>query len=79
MQHRGIQYANGYKIEENKVSIGLTGDTMICEGVKKLASQIDYLIVDMTLEVGDDSHMGIDNILILLKENPNLKIISVHM
>lgn len=79
MQHKGIIYANGYKIEENKVSIGVTGDTMICEGVKKLANQVDYLIADMTLEVGDDSHMGIDNILAILKENPNLKIIPVHM
>lgn len=79
MTHRGIQYANGYKIEENKVSIGLTGDTMICEGVKKLANQVDYLVADMTLEVGDDSHMEINNILELLSENPNLKIIPVHM
>lgn len=79
MQHKGIIYANGYKIEENKVSIGVTGDTMICEGVKKLANQVDYLIADMTLEVGDDSHMGIDNILAILKESPNLKIIPVHM
>lgn len=79
MTHRGIQYANGYKIEENKISIGLTGDTMFCDGVKNLANQVDYLIADMTLEVGDDSHMGINNILELLSENPNLKIIPVHM
>lgn len=79
MKHKGILYANGYKIEENKVNIGLTGDTMICEGVKKLANQVDYLIADMTWEVGDDSHMGINNILELSNENPNLKIIPVHM
>ena len=33
----------------------------------------------MTLEVGDNSHMGIDNILELIKEYPNLKIIPIHM
>lgn len=79
MTHRGIQYANGYRIKENETSIGLTGDTMFCEGVKNLASQVDYLIADMTLEIGDDSHMGIDNILELQKEYPNLRIIPIHM
>ena len=33
----------------------------------------------MTLEVGDNSHMGIDNILELLKDYPKLKIIPIHM
>ena len=79
MTHKGIQYANGSRIKENETSIGLTGDTMFCEGVKNLARQVDYLIADMTLEIGDDSHMGIDNILELQKEYPNLKIIPIHM
>lgn len=79
MTHRGIKYANGYKIKENNTSIGLTGDTMICDGVKNLASQVDYLIADMTLEIGDDSHMGIDNIIALMQQFPNLKIIPIHM
>ena len=79
MQHRGIKYANGYMIKENKTSIGVTGDTMICDGVRNLASQVDYLIADMTLEIGDDSHMGIDNIIELIQQHPNLKIIPIHM
>ena len=79
MQHKGISYANGYKIKENDISIGLTGDATICEGVKNLAAQVDYLISDVTLEEGDDSHMGINNLLELLKENPNLKVIPIHM
>lgn len=34
----------------------------------------------MTLMLGNDSHMGIDdNILELMKEYPNLKIIPIHM
>lgn len=47
--------------------------------MKNLASKVNYLISDMTLEVGDDSHMGIDNILKLLKEFPDLKIIPIYM
>ena len=79
MLHRKIKYANGYIIKDKNVSIGLTGDTSYCEGVRKIASKVDYLICDMTLMLGNDSHMGIDNILELMKEYPNLIIIPIHM
>lgn len=79
MDHEGIKYANGYIIENEKLKIGLTGDTSFCSGVKNLASRVDVLISDMTLEIGDKSHMGINNILELLEEFPTLKIIPIHM
>lgn len=79
MEHKDIKFANGYVIKDKNVSIGLTGDTRYCEGVRKIASKVDYLICDMTLMLGNDSHMGIDNILELMKEYPNLKIIPIHM
>lgn len=79
MKHIGIEHANGYIIKDKNTSIGLTGDTSFCEGVRKLANNIDILISDMTLEIGDDSHMGINNILSLVKEYPKLKIIPIHM
>lgn len=79
MEHEGIKYANGYIIRNDDVSIGLTGDTCYSEGIKILASRVDYLISDMSLSTGDKSHMGLDNMLDLIKENPKLKIIPVHM
>lgn len=79
MDHIGIKYANGYIIEDKNIKIGLTGDTSFCKGVRNLADNVDVLISDMTLEVGDYSHMGIDNIVDLLKEYPSLKIIPIHM
>lgn len=79
LEHVGIKYATGYILKDKKISIGLTGDTCFCQGVKRLASKVKYLIADMTLEIGDDSHMGIDNILELVKEYPKLKIIPIHM
>ena len=79
MEHKDIKFANGYVIKDKNVSIGLTGDTRYCEGVRKIASKVDYLICDMTLMLGNNSHMGIDDILELMKEYPNLKIIPIHM
>lgn len=74
-----IRYANGYVVKDKNISIGLTGDSSFCQGVKKLASQVNYLICDMSLEVGNESHMGIDNVLQLLKQYQDLKIIPIHM
>ena len=79
MSHEGIEYANGYIIKDKHISIGLTGDTSFCDGVKNIASKVDFLISDMTLEVGNDSHMGINDVVTLLKEYPKLKIIPIHM
>ena len=79
MVHKDIKFANGYIIKDKNVSIGLTGDTSYCEGVRKIASKVDYLICDMTLMLGNDSHMGIDNILEIMEDYPNLKIIPIHM
>lgn len=79
MEHKDIKFANGYVIKDKNVSIGLTGDTRYCEGVRKIASKVDYLICDMTLMLGNNSHMGIDDILELMKEYPSLKIIPIHM
>lgn len=79
MNHAGIKYANGYILKDDNVKVGLTGDTSFCEGVKKLAGNVDILILDMTQEIGDDSHMGINNILNLLEEYSMLKIIPIHM
>ena len=79
MEHSEIKFANGYIIKDKNVSIGLTGDTSYCEGVRKIASKVNYLICDMTLMLGNDSHMGIDNILEIMEDYPNLKIIPIHM
>lgn len=46
--------------------------TYYCEGVRKIESKVDYLIGDMTLMLGNDSHMGIDDALELIKEYPNI-------
>lgn len=79
MEHKTIKYAKGYMIKDKNISIGLTGDSNFCQSVKNIASKVDYLIADMTLELGDNSHMGINNILELLREYPKLKIIPIHM
>ncbi len=58
--------------------LGISGDCAICENVKHLAKTCQSLICDCSFEVGDEKHMGIDNIIELINLNENINIIPTH-
>lgn len=58
--------------------LGITGDSALCESVKRLARTCKTLICDCSFEVGDGNHMGIDNITELSSLNDDLTIIPTH-
>ena len=67
----------GYIItKENKI-IGYTGDTTLCGATKYITSNTDICIVDMAMIIGNESHMGIDNIKELAINSK--RIIPTHM
>jgi ribonuclease BN (tRNA processing enzyme) len=67
----------GYIITKENKSIGYTGDITLCDAAKYITSNTDICIVDMALIVGDESHMGIDNIKELVINSK--RIIPTHM
>lgn len=73
--HGGFKPAYGY-IVNNK--LGLTGDSGICDGVKEIWESSQVMIADTSFIVGDEGHMGIDNIKDLLKGS-NKTIIATHL
>jgi len=73
--HGNQKYANGY-IVENK--IGFTGDSSLCYGVERIIRDSEITIADCSRIIGDESHMGIDN-LIYLTEKYNKEIIATHI
>ena len=89
--HGNQKYANGY-IVENKIGftgdsslcygvenkIGFTGDSSLCYGVERIIRDSEITIADCSRIIGDESHMGIDN-LIYLTEKYNKEIIATHI
>lgn len=75
VEHGDFKPAYGYII--NNI-LGLTGDTGICEGVRKIWNNSKIMIADTSFKIGEDSHMGIDDIKELLA-NCNKKIIATHL
>lgn len=75
VSHGEEKPALGYVIN-NKV--GLTGDTGICDGVKKIMQNSKILIADSSSLKGNRYHMGVDNLIDLYTEYEK-EIICTHL
>ena len=69
----------GYVFKYNDRKIVFTGDTTICDNLLDNIIDADYLICDATNKIGNNFHLGVDDIKQFLNEYKNLKIIPSHM
>ena len=67
--------ALGYVIN-NK--LGLTGDSGLCDGVEKIFKNSKIIVSDSSLLVGDECHLGIDNLEYLTKKY-NKRVLCTHL
>ena len=77
MKH-GLMEAYGYIFKEKNFKIGFTGDTSMCESVNKMLNECNKVVIDTTFEMGTTTHLGVNEILLLLKKYPNTTIIPTH-
>lgn len=72
--HKGIE-AYGFIIDSK---LGITGDSSLCDSIVYISNNSSIIICDCSQKIGDEYHMGIDNIKKLLGQNKNLQIIPTH-
>lgn len=72
--HKGIE-AYGFIIDSK---LGITGDSSLCDSIMYISNNSSVMICDCSQKIGDEYHMGIDNVKKLLEQNKNLKIIPTH-
>ena len=65
--------------KSDNLTVGFTGDTGYCDTVDYMASICDYLICDCSFILGNESHMGIDDIKKLATKYPDHKFVTSHM
>ena len=58
----------------NKI-LSFTGDSGLCESIKDVLQISDIIITDCTLRVGNNKHIGVDNVKDMLNDFPKVKII----
>ena len=79
VDHGNLKPAYGYVFKKDSLTVGFTGDTAYCTNVDYMASICDYLICDCSFILGNNAHMGIDNIKFLAEKYPKCKFITSHM
>ena len=79
VDHGELKPAYGYILTRNGINVGFTGDTNLCENVEYLASKCLYLFTDCADLLGNEKHMGIDNIEYLSNKYQNCTFIVSHM
>ena len=79
LEHGRMKPATGYIIKDNKITIGFTGDTKLCENVECMSKQCNYLFCDCMFITGTNKHMGIDNLKYLSENYPKCKFVVSHM
>lgn len=77
MKH-GKTEAYGYILKEKGFKIGFSGDTSLCDSVNRMLNECNKVVLDTTFEVGTATHLGVNEILMLLKKYPNTVIIPTH-
>ncbi len=79
VEHGNCKPAYGYVIKQGEKSIGFSGDSKMCEAIEHIVSKSNISVLDMSTEIGNDAHMGINNIEEICKEHTEKKIIATHI
>ena len=76
--HGDLTNAFGYTIRNDDKVVGISGDSSYCSNIDNIVKKSDIAILDTSLKTGNDKHMGITDIELLLKKH-NKIIIATHM
>jgi ribonuclease BN (tRNA processing enzyme) len=79
VDHGRMKPAYGYIFEKDKMTVGFTGDTALCNAVEYMASLCNYLFCDCMFVIGTKKHQGINDIVYLANKYPNCNFIVSHM
>ncbi len=79
VDHGRMKPAYGYIFKKDNIYVGFTGDSKLCDNIYLMASKCNYLFIDCMFLEGNDKHMGIDNLIDLIKLYPSCKYIVTHL
>lgn len=77
--YHGGEKCFGYSIDNGTGKVfAYSGDSILCQGVYKLAKDADVCCVDVNDIKSSQTHMGADDIVELKKNYPNTRFYAVH-
>lgn len=75
----GIQEAYGYMMTDGRHTVSFSGDSCLCEGIRRMAAGSDIFICETAKLKATDMHLGVQAVIDLAEEYTNCRIITTHM
>ena len=70
----------GFSLEREGISLGYSGDTTLCPGIRELAGSVDYLLCECTSMTGPAPiHLWREEVEQLIRDYPNTRFILTHL
>lgn len=79
VNHGKMKPSFGYIFNYNENYIGFTGDSSLCKNIEIMAKKCSYLFCDCTLNIGNNQHLGVDNIKYLSEKYPECIFVVSHL
>jgi len=72
--------ALAFRVERDGISLGYSGDTAWCDGIRALARRVDYLLCECTgMDGPEPTHLWREEVLRLMAEAPTTRFILTHL
>ncbi len=69
----------GFTIEKDGVTVGFTGDTAMCNNVRKIISKSKVCFIDTAQIKVTNKHLCVQEVQSLTDEYPNCKLLPIHL
>ena len=77
--HGACLDAYGFIISDSCKTLGISGDSTMCEGVKRILTEADAAVMDSSFPNQNASHMGADTLVEAAENHPDKAVIATHM
>ncbi|HUY56405.1 MAG TPA: MBL fold metallo-hydrolase [Candidatus Micrarchaeaceae archaeon] len=80
VEHSAQLNCLGFRLERHGITLGYSGDTSLCPGIRELAGTSDYLLCECTgMEEPAPIHLWRAEVEELIRDNPNTRFILTHL
>ena len=79
VNHGRMKNPYGYIFKCNDKIITFSGDTSVCDAIEKACKISNFVVIDVTIEIGNEAHVGIDNLEYLSNKYKTTTFITTHM
>ncbi len=80
VEHSAQLTCFAFHVERSGISLGYSGDTVLCSAIRRLAGSVDYLLCECTdMKAPAVTHLWREEVEELIRDNPTTRFILTHL